>query len=161
MEARVKEEKKKVIAMVPACWAKEGTRFLFSGTFPTCGSCEFRSGCVSSLIKGRDYEIVRLRKRSFTCPHQGTKYQVVEAKPSRLELAIPKERCFEGTILQIAPNQCERRFCENYWFCVPEGTGGGNRWKIVQLLETIECPEGRALVKASLEPVPLRASRQR
>lgn len=157
----MEEEKKKAIAMVPACWAKEGTRFLFSDIFPTCGSCEFRSGCVSSLAKGKEYEIVTLRKKSFTCPHQGTKYQVVEVRPSRLEAAIPKERCFEGTILQITPNQCERRFCENYWFCVPEGAGGGNRWKVVQLLEIIACPEGRALIKASLEHVPSRASRQK
>jgi len=154
VEDPMKAEMKKLITMVPACWAREGTSFIFSDAFQTCGSCEFRSVCVSSLVKGRHYEIIRLRKKTFTCPHHGAKYQVVETKPSRLEVAMPSDRCFEGAVLHIAIHRCERRFCENYPFCVPEGAGEGERWRIVRPLETIDCPEGRALVKASLEQVP-------
>ena len=154
MKDPVNAERKKLITMVPACWAREGTSFLFSDAFQTCESCEFRSVCVSSLVKGRHYEIMRLRKKTFTCPYQRVKYQVVETKPSHLEVAMPRDRCFEGAVLHIAFHQCERRFCENYPFCVPEGAGEGERWRIVRLLEVIDCPEGRALVKASLEQVP-------
>ncbi len=154
MEAQVKREREKLIAMVPTSWAREGTRFLFSDVFQTCDSCELRSGCQSSLVKGREYEIVGLRKKTFVCPNQGVEYQVVEARPSRLQLAIPKDRCFEGAVLHIVPHQCERRFCEEYSLCVPEGAGGERRWKVVQLQGTIECPEGRAIIRASVEQVP-------
>jgi len=140
--------------MVPACWARVGTRFLFSETFESCGSCELRPGCVSSLVKGRQYEVLSLRRKTFACPYQGDKYRVVEVKPSGLELAMPRNKCFEGAVLHFTARQCDRRFCKNYSFCVPEGASEGERWRVVGLLEAVECPIGMALVKASLEQVP-------
>lgn len=135
------------ITLIGEKQAEKGKEFVYLGMSKDCRSCKLKMVC-SNLKKGRYYKITKVRDKHHDCSiHEGG-VRAVEIKELPIIAAIPKDSA-EGTLVSFEPMVCKDRGCSSYVVCHPDIKPG--KYKIKEVIETIECPEGFKLKKVMLK----------
>ena len=102
------------------------------------------------LDKGRVYSVTAVRDKSFSCLVHEEGVRVVEIVESDLEVAIENRMAFLGGTITFQPQECNETSCTYYKKCLPIGLTKGDKCKIIEIAESIQCPSGRPLLLAKL-----------
>ena len=141
----------KKITVVGFKQAKKGFSFLHSTALEECKSCELLRTCMESLEAGRIYRVTKVRNKVFPCKVHDEGVRVVEVEESCLEVAIESRVCFPLATITFHPQGCKNLRCNNSRVCTPGGLTNGDKCKILEVKERIECPLKRPLVRARVE----------
>jgi len=138
----------KKITIVGLRQAKVGFTFLHSTTPEECKSCDLLKTCMENLEPGRVYTVIKARNKTFPCRVHEEGVRVVEVEESNLHVAIEARFSFPLATITFNPQDCGNRCCGNSRFCVPCGLVGGDKCKILEVKERLECPLKRSLLLA-------------
>ncbi len=130
--------------------ARLGYSFLFQGSTSICKNCEFYNACVENLESGRVYRIVDVGKRKLPCKLLQEEGFVVEVEESPIEVCLDRRLAIRDAIITFNPVSCGVRTCGNYEKCTPVGLVAGDRCKVIESGQAVQCPEKLELVLASL-----------
>ena len=136
------------ITIVGLRQAKKGFTFLHSTTPEECKSCELLKTCMESLETGRVYTVTKVRNKTFPCRVHEEGVRVVEVEEPNLNVAIEQRLSFPLATITFHPQNCGNLCCENSKFCAPCGLVEGDKCKILEVKEQLECPLKRPLVRA-------------
>jgi len=135
------------ITLIGEKLAKKGTEFVYMGMGKDCRGCKLKMVC-SNLKKGRYYRITNVRDRHHDCVlHEGG-VRAVEIEEIPMVVNIPKDSA-TGSVVSFEPIACKNRGCSHYYLCHP--LIKNKKYKIVKVLEKVECPEGFHLKKVILD----------
>ena len=138
------------ITIVGVDQARLGYTFLFQGPASMCKSCNFHKVCVENLESGRVYRIVDVGKKKLLCKLLQGEGFVVEVEESPIEVCIDRRLAIRDAIITFNPASCGILTCGNYEKCIPIGLAAGDRCKVTESGEAVQCPEKLELVRASL-----------
>jgi uncharacterized protein (UPF0179 family) len=141
--------------------AKKGFTFLHSTALEECKTCELLKTCMESLEPGRIYSVAKVRNKVFPCKVHEEGVRVVEVEESNLEAALEPRASFKLATITFRPQGCRNLRCLNSRVCNPTGLVEGDKCKILDIKEKIECPLNRPLVRALVEREPEQASDSR
>jgi len=139
------------ITIVGLKQAKKGFTFLHSTALDECKSCELLKTCMESLEPGRVYSVAKVRNKVFPCKVHEEGVRVVEVEESNLEAALEPRVSFRLATITFRPQGCRNLRCHNSRVCAPPGLAEGDKCKILEVKEKIECPLSRSLVRALVE----------
>ncbi len=139
------------ITIVGLKQAKKGFTFLHSTALDECKSCELLKTCMESLEPGRVYSVAKVRNKVFPCKVHEEGVRVVEVEESNLEAALEPRVSFRLATITFRPQGCRNLRCQNSRVCAPPGLVEGDKCKILEVKEKIECPLRRSLVRALVE----------
>ena len=140
--------KRGVITLLGVGQARVGVRFLHEGATSLCEGCKYSNVCLGNIEEGRVYVVEEVLENILPCPvHEGgvRAVRVVEAD---ILTAIPVEVAVEGAVIRLKFRKCDELDCPNRNLCYPLGLKDGDKCKILELGEKVECREGSNLVKA-------------
>jgi len=129
--------------------AKPGLKFVFEGLTSECVKCRFFKVC-SNLEKGRIYEVKRPRKIKHKCPLHGN-VVVVEVELANINAAVKADMVIEGIIITYRRVWCNSKNCKHRMLCNPLGLFDGDRCKIIEVKNKIDCPKGFNLYECTLK----------
>jgi uncharacterized protein (UPF0179 family) len=133
------KKKKQTITIVGKTQAKEGFTFIHKGGTDKCTECRFHRVCIENLEPDRVYEVVGIREREIPCAIHEDGARVVEVTEPLIRMAIPLKEGFEGAVFTFIPKECDRSDCDKRTLCFPLGIKSGDRCKIIEVVERIEC----------------------
>ncbi len=142
-----------IITLIGNNGAKAGYRFTYRGALTECRDCKLKTVCFNLDI-GTEYEVDEVRDVQHECNlHEGG-VRVVTLKTVPLHLAIPS-KIAEGSVLTYSENRvqsgCKKIGCLHYSICHPEGLKQGNKYKILEVLDDLECALDESLKEVILE----------
>ena len=137
--------KKNIITIIGENQARVGFKFLFLNYSNECEDCEYRKACLNSLEQNRVYEVVKIIKKKLECKLHGNESRVVEVAEKSAEVAIESRIAIQDAIIKLDHMECDFMGCENYEKCVPRGLSKGDKCKILEVMENIECSKGNEL----------------
>lgn len=138
--------------------AKKGFTFLHSTALEECKPCELLKTCMESLEPGRVYTVIKVRNKVFPCQVHEEGVRVVEVEEPSLEVAIEPRICFSLATITFHPQGCNNPQCKNIRICAARGLIEGDKCKILEVKERLECPLKRTLVRALVEREPAEVS---
>lgn len=128
--------------------AKEGTEFVYIGPNNDCRNCKLKTVCFNLKI-GRNYRITKIRDKRHNCNvHEGTTL-VVEVEELPIIAAIDQD-LIDKKETKIEKKECQNIGCEYYQFCNNVAIQKERNYKIIKVLEKIDCPIGYELNKVEL-----------
>jgi uncharacterized protein (UPF0179 family) len=142
--------KENIITIIGKNQARVGFKFLFLGYSNECEDCEFRKACLNNLEQNRAYEVVKITKKKLECKLHGAESRVVEVTEKPVEVAVESRIAIQDAIIKYDQIKCDFMTCENYKKCIPIGLSDGDKCKIFEVIENIECPKGNELTLISL-----------
>jgi len=143
---------KKNTTLIGTKLAKEGVEFIYCGPLPECIDCRFKKTCHNSLELGTRYVINSVRSNKYPCKIHSEGVKIVEIAPvNEMTITIPSKNALEGLTLSHDNKLCENILCKNYIMCNPDGIP--NKYKIVKIINKINCPRGKSLTSAIVKPV--------
>ena len=148
------DEVKSRITIVGWRQAKEGFRFLHEGPLKECEGCKLFHVCMMNLEPKRVYEVVEVREKAFPCTFHEKGARVVRVVESDYRVAIERKYAFPQGIITYKPQECRETSCDNYVNCVPHGLKEGDKGKLLELIDPIQCPLERPLVLVVFRRVP-------
>lgn len=121
------------------------------GPSPECKNCKLKTVCFN-LKKGRKYRITSIREKKHSCNMHEGGVKVVEVEELPIIAAVRKGTRKNARI-KIKQTDCRRLACKYYELCHNPAVQENKEYKVVKILEPIECEEGRSLVKAELSDI--------
>ena len=141
---------KRRITIVGVDQARLGYTFLFQGPASMCKNCDFYNVCVENLESGRIYRIIDVGKKKLFCKLLQEEGFVVEVEESPIEVWLDRRLAIRDAIITFNPLTCSISDCENYEKCIPAGLLAGDRCKVIESGQVVQCPEKFELVLAWL-----------
>jgi len=138
------------ITIVGVNQARLGYAFLFQGPTSMCKNCDLYKVCVENLESGRVYRIVDLGKKKLSCKLLQEEGFVVEVEESPIEVCLDRRLAIRDAVITFNPASCGIGGCENHEKCIPVGLVAGDRCKVIESGQVVQCPEKVELVLASL-----------
>ncbi len=139
-----------LVTLVADSEARIGNRFYYNGPSTECKECKLRNVCFN-LEAGSLYEVTGLRDTKHECILAEMPVRVVEVEKRAFLAIIPKKLAFEGSKITFEARDCDEIGCENWKFCHPQNTKDGEKYSIINIIETIDCPLGDSLKLVKLE----------
>jgi uncharacterized protein (UPF0179 family) len=134
------------ITLVSSNSAKVGYTFTYLGQPPECKDCPIRGIC-HNLIPGRRYRVIAVREKQHECEvHSAGKVSVVEYEEIPQSIAISRKSAVEGAVITLDGTECPAKWCGNLRFCSQKLYEKGQKVKILEVNEKLECPRGRELM---------------
>ncbi len=130
--------------------AKEGAEFIYLGPISDCKECKVRNICFH-LEKGTRYRITGLRNVNHDCPMHEEGVRVVQVEPVPRKAVIPKKVAIEGSNIGYDFPKCRNRACAHYSLCFIQGVEPGQKKKILEILEGVDCAIGQSRVMVMVE----------
>ncbi|UCD73075.1 MAG: UPF0179 family protein [Candidatus Bathyarchaeota archaeon] len=127
------------ITIVGKKQAREGFVFIHKGETAKCVGCQFHRVCIENLEPNRVYKVVGIREREIPCLIHESGARVVEVVEPQTRMAIPMKEGFEGAVFTFVPKECDNSDCDKRDLCFPLGIESGDRCKIVEVVDRIEC----------------------
>lgn len=141
---------KTIITLVGSKQARTGFTFIHEGPAKVCIKCSYNTVCVNNLKRGWIYKVVSLRDKHLPCEiHEGNA-RVVEVQQAEIKSAIESRLAIPSGIISFNPQHCENEVCPNFSLCVPVFLKKGDKCKIADVKNSIDCPLSRPLVFALL-----------
>lgn len=139
-----------VVSLVGETQAKVGSIFVFRGPLSECRDCKRKTVCFN-LEEGTFYEIVGVRDKHHDCNvHEGG-VRVVELKKVPVETTLDAKYAIEGSTVSIDKDECLNLGCEYYRSCFLLGQKSNKKYKVTNVKDDVNCPEGRSLKVVILE----------
>ena len=138
------------ITIVGVDQARLGYTFLFQSPTSMCKNCGFYNVCVENLESGRVYRIIDVGKKKLPCKLLQGEGFVVEVEESPIEVCLDRRLAIRDAIITFNPASCGICTCGNYEKCIPVGLVAGDRCKVIESGQVVQCPERLELVLASL-----------
>ncbi len=141
---------KPIITLVGSKQARIGFTFVHEGPAKVCKNCNYNTVCVDNLKRGWVYQVVSLRDKNLPCEiHEGNA-RVVEVQQAEIKSVIESRLAIPKGIISFNSQNCENEDCPNFSFCVPMFLKEGDKCKIADVKNPIDCPLSRSLVFALL-----------
>lgn len=141
---------KPIITLVGSKQARMGFTFVYEGPAKVCKKCSYNTVCVNNLKCGWIYKIVSLRDKSLPCEIHEENARVVEVQQAEIKSVIESRLAIPSGIISFNPQHCENEGCPNFSLCVPMFLKKGDKCKVVDVTNSIDCPLSRHLVYALL-----------
>ena len=110
-----------MITLIGKKIAEEGTTFIYYGPAEGCDDCRFKSTCLGSLEKNRQYVITSVRNNPQKCKvHGGEEVVPVEVERAEISVLSESKRAFVGSTMVYKPLDCDLD-CQYHDLCFPEG----------------------------------------
>lgn len=135
------------ITLVGERQAVEGHEFVYRGPQPECRECRVKAACLNQDV-GRRYRITQVREVSHPCLLNEERARVVEYEAAPPPCSLPVTVAVEGAIVGYEPLVCANAACANYRLCHPVGIDAGQRVRVGEVGEELDCPLGYAIVPA-------------
>jgi uncharacterized protein (UPF0179 family) len=100
--------------------------------------------CIQPLEAERIYEVIEVLANEFDCPLHEEQIKVVRVKETEKEIGIPTNITFSGATISFQPQDCTE-ICEFRKFCVPVGLKEGDKVRILEIIQKVECGEGNEI----------------
>ena len=139
-----------IITLVGSKQAKLGFTFIHEGPAKVCIKCSYNTVCVNNLKLGWMYKVVSLRDNLLPCELHEENARVVEVQQAEIKSAIESRLAIPSGIIRFNPQDCENDECPNFTLCVPIFLKEGDRCKVIDVKNSIECPLSQPLVSALL-----------
>jgi len=138
-----------VITLLGELQARKDGVFVYCGPLSECRECKLKTVCFN-LDVGKWYKVSSVREKHHDCRvHEGG-VRVIEAEPVGIPASIPARSAVEGTTISFEPRQCSSIDCESYRLCHPIGIIGGAKYQISEVVDDVQCADGRPLKKVTL-----------
>jgi len=141
---------KPIITLVGSKQARIGFTFIHEGPAKVCIKCSYNTVCINNLKRGRVYKVVNLRDKHLPCEIHEQNARVVEVQQAEIKSAIESRLAIPSGIISFTPQHCEKEECPNFSLCVPMFLKKGDRCKIADVKNSIDCPLSLPLVFALL-----------
>jgi uncharacterized protein (UPF0179 family) len=148
------DDKKETITAVGFKQSKTGFQFLHAKPLTECENCRLYKVCLTNLEADRVYEIIEVREKRFPCNIHEDGVRIVKVVEADREAAINPRFVFPQALITLTTQECLNLGCSHYATCVPQGLKSGDKVKILEVKEAIECPEGHLLVEVILRRLP-------
>ena len=136
-----------LVTLIGEKLANIDNEFTYLGPNNECRNCKLKTVCFN-LKPGRKYKITNIRDKRHNCNvHEGTA-AVVEVKELPITTAIDK-KLSAGSKVKIENNGCRSIGCDYYDLCSITLQKDKN-YKIIKIIESIDCPVGNNLQKAEI-----------
>ncbi|MHA1519789.1 MAG: UPF0179 family protein [Promethearchaeota archaeon] len=135
-----------VMTFVGKSFAKIGLKYYFEGVHPGCPkSCNLYATCQKNLIPNTLYEVIEIKPKTFTCPHNFHQEDMVLVKMDepKLQVSMFNKDIFEGSMTAFGPVECDREDCEYIDYCAPQTVVilSNQKIKILKIIKKIKnCP---------------------
>ena len=129
--------------------AEEGYEFIFRGPIAECKDCKLKTVCFS-LNEGRTYRIVSVRPIKHKCKLHEVDVKIVEVEEVPKEVGLPDKTAIEGAVFAIEKPSCNNVGCKHYRLCSPLGIKPGTKYKVLKVMETIDCPDKLNIKRARI-----------
>lgn len=133
------------ITLVGERQAVAGHEFVYRGPQPECRECRVKAACLNQDVRRR-YRVLRVREVSHPCLLNEERARVVEVEPAPPACSLPVRAAVEGAIVGYEPLVCSNAACPNYRLCHPVGIEAGQRIRVQDVGEELDCPLGYAIV---------------
>jgi uncharacterized protein (UPF0179 family) len=133
-----------VVTLVGETQAKVGTTFIFRGPIPECRDCNRKTVCFN-LEEGTHYEIIGVREKHHECKVHERGVRVVELKKAPIKTTLDSKYAIEGSTVTIEKDECVHIGCESRRICFSIGPNSKKKYKVIKVIEDVNCPEGRNL----------------
>jgi uncharacterized protein (UPF0179 family) len=149
------EDPEPVITFIAKNLAKPGYKFQFQHMAESekCKNCKMYQVCIQPLVVERIYEVVEVLENEFECPIHEEQIKVVRVKETKKEVGIPSNMTFSGAIISFQPQDCHE-ICEFRKFCVPAGLKDGDKIRIIETIQKVECSEGKEISIVLVSRIP-------
>ncbi|RLF26229.1 MAG: hypothetical protein DRN01_05190 [Thermoplasmata archaeon] len=141
-----------MVTLVGERMAKKGAEFTYLGPSSECKNCRLKTACFN-LKKGRRYRIVGIRDKRHSCNLHDGGVHVVEVNELPIVVSVEKNNAKEGSEIGITTMDCMHLDCDNFELCHNPAVQVNKKYRVVKLLEKIECMDGRDLVKAEVSGI--------
>jgi uncharacterized protein (UPF0179 family) len=141
---------KTIITLVGSKQARIGFTFIHEGPAKVCIKCSYNTVCVNNLKRGWIYKVVSLRDKHLPCEIHEENARVVEVQQAEIKSVIESRLAIPSGIISFNPQHCENEVCPNFSLCVPMFLKKGDKCKIADVKNSIDCPLSRPLVFALL-----------
>lgn len=143
------------ITLIGTSLASEGKEFIYRGGTEACEGCPHRKTCLN-LEEGVRYRVVDVRDggQVLDCAiHDEGGVQAVEVSESRVVGQVESRMAFEGSIVTIEQDACDKKDCPAYKYCVPEGFDFGEPYTINEVVgeNPVDCHYDKSLNLVELE----------
>ena len=138
------EDTEPVITFIAKNLAKSGYKFQHMGDSAQCKSCKMYHVCIQPLEAERIYEVIEVLENEFECPLHEEQIKVVRVKETEKEVGIPTNITFSGATISFHPQDCTEP-CEFRKRCIPAGLKEGDKVRILEIIQKIECSEGNEI----------------
>ncbi len=134
------------MTFVGKSFAKKGLQYYFEGVHPGCPkNCNLYATCQKNLNPHTLYEVIDVKTKTFTCPHNFhlEEMVLVQLGEPKLQVSMFNKDIFEGSMTAFAPVVCDRDECEYIEFCAPETVTiqSDQKIKILEIIKKIkDCP---------------------
>jgi len=139
-----------LVTLVGERQAKPGYEFIYNGSLPDCKDCKLKTVCFN-LVEGRKYRVKDVRSIHHDCQIHEEGVRVVEVDAVPLEIAIPDRMALEGAVITLDEQTCNNLGCEKEDLCTRHGLKVGLKYKVAEVGEDVQCPEGRKMKRVRLE----------
>jgi uncharacterized protein (UPF0179 family) len=138
------------VTLVGVKQAKVGGLFIFKGPLLECRECKYKQVCFN-LEEGKWYKVTALRPAWHECEvHEGG-VRAVEVETIPFEAGVKSRMTVEGSTVTLEEKGCDNIGCVHFRLCHPPGKKAGNKYKIIKLKGTLECPDGEKISLVLLE----------
>ena len=141
------------VTLVGERQAAVGREFVYRGPQPECRECKVKAACLNQE-PGVRYRIVGVRDVRHPCLLNEEHARVVEVEPAPPECSLSSHLAVEGALVAYERIVCANAACPNYRTCHPVGIEPGQRLRIVDVGEELECPLGYELAAARIGYAP-------
>lgn len=137
------------LTLLPNPTAGDAFTFLGANQGEECEGCPFTGLCFK-LEPLRHYEVITVRAVKHPCKlHDGDQVTVVEVVEAPIQTSV-ETKLMRGTATKWQPIACGRPTCSDYKLCHPR-IEANVQYQIKSDDGAMDCPEGFALTKATLQ----------
>lgn len=131
------------ISLIGVDLAREGAEFTFVEPLTECSSCRIKNVCFS-LEPGTRYRITHIREKQHPCIiFNKNTVATIEVEPVENHLNIPEGvRLQEGSSIKPSSMDCDYITCPNIETCNLIHMREGQKFKILEVGERVDCPKG-------------------
>ena len=131
--------------------AEKDLEFIYLGPLDECKDCKLKNICFNLKLYHR-YKITDIRTKRHSCSVHTGDVIVVEVEHLPIRTAIDRKYP-KGSSTQVSPLTCDQIQCSYYESCVNPAVQKNKKYKIDEIFESIDCPQGLKLHLVDLTEV--------
>jgi uncharacterized protein (UPF0179 family) len=138
-----------LITLISENCAKKDYEFTYIGPLNNCRNCKLKNVCFN-LKQYNRYKVLKVRgKKHFCNIHEGPAV-VVEVEQLPIITSIDKKYT-KGSTTILDSNKCDQYKCDHFEICSNKAIKKDTKYKIINILEHVECLQNNDLQKVELE----------
>ena len=128
--------------------AEKDLEFIYLGPLNECKDCKLKNICFN-LKPYHRYKITNIRNKRHSCSVHKGDVIVIEVEHQPIRTTIDKKYS-KGSSTQMQLNTCDDILCDHYDLCHEPAMQNNKKYKIVNVVSSIDCPRGLNLQEVEL-----------